>query len=173
MVRSKYIFDCIVVIAIGINTYLSCVLQPLWTFREATGLYRKTKWVMVICSGINIVLSYVLGKLIGISGIIFASAISRLVTYIWYEPMLLFNQYFNRGVKKYYVSMVTNLFFVVGICVVNYYLASMIQVERIWGWICEAFVVFVISLIASFVLYRNNSGIKMVMDSLFRRKSSS
>lgn len=50
--------------AVGLNMYLSCVMQPLWSYREATGLYRKTKWIMVICAMINIGLSIILGKTI-------------------------------------------------------------------------------------------------------------
>ena len=80
--------------AIGLNMYLSCVMQPLWSYREATGLYRKTKWIMVICAIINIVLSIVLGKIIGVIGIILASEIARIVTYVWYEPKILFREFF-------------------------------------------------------------------------------
>lgn len=65
--------------AVGLNMYLSCVMQPLWSYREATGLYRKTKWIMVICAMINIGLSIILGKTIGVIGIILASAIARIV----------------------------------------------------------------------------------------------
>lgn len=68
---NNYVLDFSVIIVMGINMYLSCVLQPLWTFQEATGLYRQTEWIMIICAVINIVLSYVIGKIYGIAGIIF------------------------------------------------------------------------------------------------------
>lgn len=102
---SKYMLPTITLIAITLNNYLSCVLQPLWSYRDASGLYVKTKYVMFIAACINLFLSVVLGRVIGITGIIFASAIARLCTYFWYEPKLLFKEYFGAPVKKYYFSM--------------------------------------------------------------------
>lgn len=104
-----YVFPTITVIAITINTYFSCALQPLWIYRDATGLYRKTKYVMLIAAMENIVLSITLGHFIGVAGVIFASAISRITTYCWYEPRLLFKEYFNKGAAKYYVSILMNV----------------------------------------------------------------
>lgn len=101
-----------VLTALTLNTYLSCVLLPLWVYRDATGLYRKTKYIMLIGSFLYIVLAIVGGNLWGITGIILSSAIARLSTYFWYEPKLLFREYFERGPGKYYVSLLLNLLLV-------------------------------------------------------------
>lgn len=105
----EFIFNYTVVLAISFNIYLACVLQPLWSYREATGLYVKTKYIMVIASVINLVLSVILGKLLGIGGILLASIISRLVTYFWYEPVLLFKEYFEKPVWKYFFQLGINI----------------------------------------------------------------
>lgn len=107
---SNFIFDNIVVLAITINMYLACVLQPLWTYREATGLYVKTKYIMLIAAIVNLVFSVILGKVMGLSGILFASAIARLSTYFWYEPLLLFREYFKKSVVKFYIPIIINIF---------------------------------------------------------------
>ena len=98
-----------VVIAVAINTYLSCALQPLWLYRDASGLYKKTKYVMLIAAIENVVLSIVLGNFIGVAGVIFASAIARLSTYFWYEPKLLFKEYFDKSAWNYYGKMFINM----------------------------------------------------------------
>ncbi len=105
----EYVLSNMVVVAVTINTYFSCVLQPLWLYRDASGLYQKTKYVMLIATIENIVLSIVLGNILGIAGVIFASAISRLTTYCWYEPKLLFREYFDKSAKKYYFDMLVNM----------------------------------------------------------------
>ncbi len=166
---NNYVLNFSVIIAMGINMYLSCVLQPLWTFREATGLYRQTKWIMIICAVINIVLSYVLGKIFGIAGIIFASAASRLLTYIWYEPILLFRQYFERGVKKYYLNLILNLLLVSGICVICAIITRFIPVNNFALFFIELAVIFIVSVLLSFICYKNTSGIKMIR-SIFEKK---
>ena len=73
---NKYILSNEVLIAIIINFYLGIILLPIWVYREATGLYQQTKYVMVLTAIINLVLSIVMGKVIGLAGILFASAIA-------------------------------------------------------------------------------------------------
>ena len=92
-----------VVLVIGLNLYLSIVLQPLWSYREATGLYVKTKWIMLYAAIINIILSILLGLKIGLAGILLASAIARLATYVWYEPMVLFREYLRFQQKNIFL----------------------------------------------------------------------
>ncbi|BCN29023.1 lipopolysaccharide biosynthesis protein [Anaeromicropila herbilytica] len=96
------------ILALTINTYLSCVLQPLWVYRDATGLYMKTKYIMLLGAVLNIVLSIIMGNLWGLTGILLASAVSRLSTYFWYEPKILFKEYFERKATGYYLSLLSN-----------------------------------------------------------------
>lgn len=106
---SSFKLSDITIVAITLNTYLGCVLHPLWIYRDATGIYMKTKYVMLVGAALNIVLSLLLGYFIGLPGIIFASAISRLTTYFWYEPKLLFKEYFKHRVMPYYLSLLGNI----------------------------------------------------------------
>lgn len=106
---SSFKLSDITIVAITLNTYLGCVLHPLWIYRDATGIYMKTKYVMLVGAALNIVLSLLLGYFIGLPGIIFASAISRLTTYFWYEPKLLFKEYFEHKVMPYYLSLLGNI----------------------------------------------------------------
>ena len=85
-IGEKFTFDRITILAIALNMYFSVVLMPIWSYREATGMYRQTKYVMLLTALVNIVMSFVLGKIIGLAGILFATTISRLTTYFWYEP---------------------------------------------------------------------------------------
>ncbi len=103
-----YQLSRMLVVAVTVNVFLACVLQPLWLYRDATGLYQKTKYIMLVATIENIALSVILGKIMGISGVIFATAISRLTTYCWYEPKLLFREYFDQSAKKYYLTVFIN-----------------------------------------------------------------
>ena len=105
----EYVLSKLLVIAVTLNTFFSCVLQPLWLFRDATGLYRKTKYIMLIAAIENIVLSIFLGKILGVAGVIFASAIAKLTTYFWYEPKLLFKEYFDKSAGKYFKQIFFNI----------------------------------------------------------------
>lgn len=94
---------------ICLNFYLSICVMPLWSYREACGIYMKTKYIMLIAAGLNLILSIILGYFIGLEGIIAASVISRLVTYFWYEPKILFETIFIQKLKLYFIPFVTNI----------------------------------------------------------------
>lgn len=148
--------------AIGLNMYLSCVLQPLWSYREATGLYKKTKWVMVICAIFNIVGSILLGQKLGIFGIIIASGISRISTYVWYEPQLLFREYFGVSATKYYIRMMENMFLIICTITIGTFMSSFWNISGWWMWIIKALAVGCLSLIIVLGIYKNSDGVQMV-----------
>ena len=105
----EFVLDDLVRVAIVINMYFSIVLMPIWSYREATGIYRQTKYVMVATALVNLILSIALGKTIGLAGILFATSLARLSTYFWYEPKLLFAQFFNKKVSNYYKGIFYNM----------------------------------------------------------------
>jgi len=103
---NKYVLDYLTLIAIILNYYLSCICHPIWTFRETTGLFGKVKFIMLIAAAINLILSIIFGYWCGIFGIIIASVISRIVTYFWYEPLLLYKDFFQSTLKIYFKKIV-------------------------------------------------------------------
>ena len=64
---------------------------------------------MVATALVNLILSIALGKTIGLAGILFATSLARLSTYFWYEPKLLFAQFFNKKVSNYYKGIFYNM----------------------------------------------------------------
>lgn len=114
----KFVLSNQILIAIMCNFYLGNILRPIWSYREATGLYMQTKYIMMITAVVNIVLSIVLGYVCGMSGILFASALARLSTYFWYEPKLLFKNYFEEKVGGFYLSIGKNLLLTIALSAV-------------------------------------------------------
>ena len=159
----KYLLQNSVVFIIGLNMYLSCVLQPLWSYREATGMFRKTKWAMLACAVLNVVLSIALGFYIGLAGILVASCISRLLTYVWYEPIVLFRDYFNRKATGFIAQLVGNIFVIAGITSILRVVMSRLTVESYMGWSMKAAISVGLSTILSVAVYvRRNELLEIV-----------
>lgn len=142
-----------VVCAAGLNLYLSCVLQPLWSYREATGLYARTKWVMTVCAGLNILLSVLLGRWMGTAGILLASAAARLATYVWYEPKLLFQEYFGRSPAPYFRRICQNAALTALLTAALAGLARALPAVSWLGWTARAALSAVLCLAAAAALY--------------------
>lgn len=158
----EYVFDVYTSCAIFINFYIVGIVHPIWSFREATGLFRQTKYIMLISAIINIVLSILLGMKYGVAGILLASAVSRLSTYFWYEPKILFNEYFNVSVTKYYAPIIKNFFIVLIGCVVIIGISRVYTINTIGPFIIKSIIVIVVAFLITILFYRNTDGYKMI-----------
>ncbi|MBD5489140.1 MAG: oligosaccharide flippase family protein [Lachnospiraceae bacterium] len=105
-IGEAYLLNMDVVIAMIFCFYVSNIITPVWVYRETMGLYQETKYLMLLAAFINLILSAVLGNLIGLSGIIAATGIARILTTVWYEPRILFKKRFKENVNAYYVQQI-------------------------------------------------------------------
>ena len=83
------------VAVICLNYFLPNVLTPVWSYRNTTGLFRETRNILLYAAAINLVLSYFMGVHWGLTGILAATAVSRLLTSFWFEPYLLHKRIFG------------------------------------------------------------------------------
>ena len=127
-----FLLDSWTVAAILLNLYLMCILQPIWIYREATGMYQKTKYIMFVTAILNLVLSIWWGIYLGLSGILFASAVAKLLTYFWYEPILLFKDFFNAKPIRFFMNITINF---VSVVVIIFILQKLIELITVKGWI--------------------------------------
>jgi O-antigen/teichoic acid export membrane protein len=164
----KYMLDTLTVWAIILNFYLGGVVHPIWSFREATGMYLKTKYIMAICAVLNIILSIVLGIYFGIGGVVAASAISRVSTYFWYEPKILFEDYFDQGLSKFMVPVALNLALTILYIILFKWILSNIAMTSYFVFFAEAVVIGLITLVSVAVIYRKTEGYRMLKDVAFR-----
>ena len=162
-IGEEFVLGHVALIAIVFKFYFDISIMPVTSFREAAGLFRKTKFLMLWTAVINIVLSIVLGRQIGLAGIIFATSISKLFTSFWYEPRLLFKDYFKKPCRIYFMEMflglIKTLFVVIIVGGVSQYFVPD-------GWLAligKGIIVAAISLIATIVLYCRTPGFELVL----------
>lgn len=166
---SDFLMDASALVAMCVNLYLSCVLQPLWTYREATGLYSKTKWVMVGCATLNVILSFLLGNTFGVAGILAASSLSRLVTYFWYEPRLLFSMYFEKSSTHYFLQIASNALLVFCLSAVTRTITSLVPLSIAFLLFVKIPLCFLICLASVSVMYRGEYGIGYLINTIKTR----
>lgn len=164
----EYLMEKGVVIAKVIMLYISCILNPIFTYREALGLYQKTKYAMVLAGIINIGLSILMGRYWGITGILVASIIAMLVTYFWYEPFVLYRDYFNRSSSEYFINLAVNfLLGVVGILGLHF-VGSYISATSWVEWLIKAALMFVLINLYCYMVYRNRKEFKILKNKIIK-----
>ncbi len=160
----NYLLSDTTLMAILFNFYLGVILLPIWVYREATGLYRQTKYVMVITAIINLALSIYLARVMGVTGVLFASAVARLLTYFWYEPVLLFKKYFGESSLIYFCHIGINMFITVMIAGLEYITLGKIEPNN-WGtFIIKAIIIGISSLSLVMLFYIRTGGFKLILN---------
>lgn len=149
--------------------YVSCVMQPIFSYREALGSYVKTKYVMLLSAGVNFILSVILGIICGTSGILIASLIAVFSTYFWYEPKVLFRDHFRVPVSSYYKMMIKNMALCALSTGVIYWISSLFVADG-WGkWIFKAAIIFSVVNLECYILYRKKKEFKTILDKIKSR----
>lgn len=165
---NHFLLNDLTLLAIICNFYLGVILLPIWIYREATGLYQQTKYVMLFTAAINLVLSCLMAKVFGVAGVLFASAIARLLTYFWYEPVLLFRKYFSASSLSYFASILKNILVTILVIYANKLLFNRIIVN---GWIMlfvKALCIGFVSLMITLLFYARTEGVKIIFDKVMK-----
>ena len=112
---------------------------------------------MFVTAVLNLVLSIILGKWLGVSGIIFATSISKLLTYFWYEPNILFKNFFKVKPYNYYLDYLKNsvlMAICIGLCFILFRRFTNVSIIT---WIIKAIICSLVVNILYYVRYHNSS----------------
>ena len=136
----SFVFDMSTKIAILLNFYLSLTLYPIHAFREATGIYQKTKYAMVAAAVLKIALSLSLCIYFGLAGVVLASVISKLLTYAWYEPKILFRDFLGCSASGYFFRQIINFLMLVGLVALAHFFIHWKECADWPAWLLKAVV---------------------------------
>lgn len=151
----QYLLGLSVAIALAVSFYVDGMRQPGFAYRTTLGLFNKSKTTPYIGAITNIVLSIILCKYMGVTGIFVATIIAQLVSYSWIDPYLVHKYEFKTSVKKYFkkYAIYTITFVIeVGICMC---LATMIHFSSIVNLLLNGLIAIIVpNIINLFVFYR-------------------
>ena len=102
----EYLMSNNVIIAICLNFFVLNATTPIWSFREATGQFTATKYIILITAILNILLSVIMGYYWGVTGILIATVVAQALTIIWYEPKILFKNVFEDRQSIYWKKQI-------------------------------------------------------------------
>jgi O-antigen/teichoic acid export membrane protein len=100
---SEYLFSKLVLIFIILNFFTSGMQNTTTIFRETTGLFKKGKYRPLAAALINIVASIYFAKQIGVAGVFLGTVISRMCTYFWYDPYVIYKYEFKTSIRSYFL----------------------------------------------------------------------
>lgn len=154
------------VLALAASFYVFGVNLVASNFRTTMGFFKEARLAPAIAAVLNIILSILLGKMIGLCGIFFATAISRLLTFGLFDPIIVFKKGLKEDVKKYYIKLLLFTALTIGIGVVCCFFVSLISLSGLLGFIAKGCVVFFLGNLLYFAFLFKTSGFKGLIQRL-------
>lgn len=159
----EYLFHNYTIFALVLNIYIGGINYPVYVFRTTMGYFKEVKYVYVASALFNLVLSILLGKTIGVTGIFIATALSKLFTTEiadgYYSYKVIMKQPFKRYVLKYFVY----IFLLIVNYIITNFAISMIPYKEWIGLIIKGITcAFLTIVINTIFLYRSKAFIQLL-----------
>ena len=155
--RNAYFLEESVVILLSINFYINGSRIISTSYTTACGLFVRDKARPIIEASLNLLISIVALKIMGIGGIFLGTIISSLLTVFWREPLLLYRYAFGRSVADYWKEYIKSAVVVVlSALTVRYFVDRLITVNgNLLLWLLKALMCMVVFFLIHFLFYYN------------------
>lgn len=152
-IGESYLMGYDVCFIIAFNMYIAGMLFASFNYRQTMGLFTQGKARPIISAIENIIVSIFLVKYLGVAGVLWGTAITRLTTNGWYDPYIVFKKGLKLSpwiyFKDYLIKFIVLILGGGGV----FYLCNMIPYIGFPSVLIQAFISFIginIILIVSF-----------------------
>lgn len=166
----EYVLSNGLLICAVLNFYTSNIRQVLWIYRETTAIFKKTKYVTLVTAIINVFLSIILGKFLGLIGIVAATIISRMIYAWWKEPQVLFNDYFKKNSVSYILNYIKRLILISIMYIFILTVCDNIIISNIYfSFILKGILCTIISGMIFLIIYRKSNAFNFLKTNILKR----
>ncbi len=130
---------------------IGVVQQAYFLYLTGSGLWDEMKWSYVFNTCCNLLLNIILGKNIGITGIIIASFVSCFISGTFWQCFIVFKFYFKRSAKHYILRQFWYFGIAAFIVVISYFSCGLVKASGILEIVYKAIICFSLSALLLFV----------------------
>lgn len=119
----------------GIEVYSLAIRVFLSKYRSAMGLFQQAKYRPLFGMIINLIVSVLLVKKLGICGVLIGTIVADWTTIMWYDPYIIYKYGLEKkfSIKYYYLRNIKYILAVAVIAMCEYFICSNILINN--GWI--------------------------------------
>jgi O-antigen/teichoic acid export membrane protein len=100
----KYILSNTILLLMIANFFMIQISSPIERFKNAYGLYSDT-WAAITEALINLIISFIFGRLFGITGIVLGTVVSMFLIVVLWKPYFLYKNGFKKSVFLYWKGL--------------------------------------------------------------------
>jgi len=98
----QYVFSRDIVFVLCLIFYIQGLRNPVLTFRDSMGLFWYDRYKALVEGGLNIVLSLILVRYMGVIGVFLGTVFSMSLTSVWIEPFVLHKYGFKSSCRNHF-----------------------------------------------------------------------
>ena len=157
-VGKKMLLSMLTVSTLSIQFFVETSRIISQSYTNGCGLFVKDKIRPLIEASINIIVSVIMVKEIGIAGVFIGTIISHLLTVSWREPYLLYKYEFKRSIAKYWVCYIKAFIGTVIFCSVYSLVFNLLdfKVTNFVIWLIKALCIFSLTNIIIVLIYHKD-----------------
>lgn len=104
-----YIMGKEILFLIVFNFLIGGLMAPIDSIKSAAGLYKPDRFVPIIAAIVNLLLSVLLVKPLGLVGVFIGTLVSTILFSFWIKPVLVYKYIFKRNVFEYFIDILLKL----------------------------------------------------------------
>lgn len=109
---NEYVLSMPIVLVLVLNNYMLGMRIPPYVVKSAAGMYSEDQFVPIIQSIINLIISVILAKNIGLIGVFIGTLVSGLLP-SFYRPYLVYKKVFEKRLSEYYLNYFKNILIII------------------------------------------------------------
>lgn len=166
-IGNEYILDNLVLLVLSINFFQKTMRDTYGAFKNAAGIFYEDRFVPIIESIVNIVISILLVKRIGLAGVFIGTIVSGLVLWLYSYPVLVYKKIFNRNYLQYLKETIGYIITFLIILFVTSCVSGRIIIDSIFvSLILKILICLIVPNLIIFIIFGRTSNFKYFLSTL-------
>ena len=119
-IGDEYVLSQTIVVALIIRFFVEGYMNMMSAFRSTLGLFTQGQYTPLMVAALNIILSIGLSFPFGAAGVIIATPLARCCINVWYMPLVIHRDGFNKPVVPFYKKVIIRTLFLIVLTSVMY-----------------------------------------------------
>lgn len=177
-IGNDYLLSKIVLIVLVINFYFNSTRSTYNAFKDAAGIYYEDRFVPIIESILNILISLIFVKMFGLVGVFIGTILSGMVLWTYSYPKFVYKKIFSRPYHDYAKETIGYILLFVILASFTYFVSTLFVFDNIFlQLIINALIAVIIPNAIMVLIFRKSEEfkyfvniIKNILDKIFKKK---
>ena len=162
----EYVLNLSIPMVLALNMYMVGMQNAVWVYKNTLGIFHYGRFMQCGTAILNIIFSVVLGKRWGVFGILFASAIARTFTNIWYDPYCVYKYGFGKKSKIYFIRYIKFILCALVSLGISYVVCNAVSFSIVTSIIYKTIVCSLIFNIITIIVYKDTREFHFIQDKM-------